>query len=75
MHIKRKRDRPLYYTGYIESSEVRRLQVDSGSALSIIPHRVIQHLGILSHRLSGIQTTIYGFNTNGTRPVGKIKLK
>ena len=37
--------------------------------------RVMQHLEIPTHRLSATQTTIYGFNTNGTRPMGKIKLK
>ena len=37
--------------------------------------RVMQHLGILTHRLSATQTTIYDFNANGTRPMGKIKLK
>jgi len=43
--------------------------------LSIISRRVIQHLGIPTHRLSANQTTIYGFNANGTCPMGKIKLK
>ena len=40
-----------------------------------MPHRVMQHLGIPTHRLSATQTTIYGFNANGTRPMGKIKLR
>ena len=62
-------------TGYIGSSEVSHIQVDPGSALSIIPRRVMQHLGILTHRLSPTQTTIYGFNANGTCLMGKIKLK
>ena len=46
MQIKGKHDRPLYFTGYIGSSEVSRIQVDSGSALSIMPRRVMQHLRI-----------------------------
>ena len=60
---------------YIGSSEVSHIQVDSGSALSIMPRRVMQHLEIPTHRLSATQTIIYGFNANGTRPMGKIKLK
>ena len=52
-----------------------RIQVDPGSALSIMPYKVIQHLGIPTHRLSTTQTTIYDFNANGTRPMGKIKLR
>jgi len=39
------------------------------------PARVMQHLRIPTHRLSATQTTIYGFNADGTRPMGKIKLK
>jgi len=75
MQVKGKHDRPLYFTGYIGSSKVNCIQVDPGSALSIMPRRVMQHLGIPTHRLSPTQTTIYGFNANGTRPMGKIKLK
>ena len=75
MQIKEKHDRPLYFTGYIESSEVSHIQVDPGSTLSIMPRRVMQHLRIPTHLLSATQTTIYGFNANGTRPIRKIKLK
>ena len=32
-----KHDRPLYYTGYIGSTCIERVQVDPGSELSIIP--------------------------------------
>jgi len=41
MQVKRKYDRPLYFTWYIGSSEVSCIQVDSGSALSIMPRRVM----------------------------------
>ena len=56
-------------------SEVSRIQVDPGSALSVMPRRFMHHLEIPTHRLSATQTTIYGFNANGTRPMGKIKVK
>ena len=70
-----KNDRPQYFTGYIGSSEVSRIQVDPGAALSIMPRQVMQHLGIPTYQLSATQTTIYGFNANGTLLMGKIKLK
>jgi len=54
---------------------VSRIQVDLGSALSIMPRRVMQHFGIPTHRLSATQTTIYGFNANDMHPMGKIKLR
>jgi len=41
MQVKGKHDSPLYYTEYIGSSEVSRIQVDSGSMLSIMPHRIM----------------------------------
>jgi len=75
MQIKGKHDRFLYYMGYIRSSEVSRIQVDLEFVLSIMSRRVIQHLKILTHRLSATQTTIYSFNANGTRLMDKIKLR
>jgi len=75
MQVKEKYDRPLYFTWYIGSSEVSRIQIDSGFTLSIMLRQVMQHMGIPTHQLSATQTTIYSFNANGTRPMGKIKLK
>jgi len=75
MQVKGKHDRPLYFTGYIGSSEMSRIQVDPGSLLSIMHRWVMQHLKISTHRLSTTQTTIYGFTATGTHPMGKIKLK
>jgi len=75
MHVKGKHDRSLYFTGYTGSSKVSRIKVDPGSALSIMPRQIMQRLGIPTYQLSATQTTIYDFNANGTRPMGKIKLK
>ena len=58
MQVKGKHDRPLYFTGYIGSSEVNRIQVDPGSALSIMPRRVMQHLGIPTHPVSYTHLTL-----------------
>jgi len=75
MQIKGKHDIPLYYTGYIRSSEVSHIPVDPGFALSIVPYNIMQHLGIPTHRLNATQTTIYDFNANGKRSMGKINLR
>jgi len=75
MQVKEKHNRPLYFIRYIRKSEVSRIQVDPGSVLNIMPRRVMQHLGISTHRLSTTQTTICGFNANGTHPMEKFKLK
>jgi len=41
-----KHNRPLYYTGYIGSTCIERVQIDLGSPLSIIPKRLLYFLGI-----------------------------
>jgi len=69
-----KHDGPLYYTGYIGSMCIKRIQVDSGSALSIIPKRLLYFLGIPLHRLSATTTMIYDFNAESSHPLGKIRL-
>src|SRR3954464_1143246 len=75
MQVQGKYDRPMYFIGYIGSIEITRIQVDPGSALSIMPRSVMEHLSIPAHRLSAIDTNIFGFNANSTRPMGKIKLR
>ena len=75
MQVKKKHNRPLYYTGYIKSSELRCILVDLGSGLSIMLYRVMQHLGIPTQQLSATQIAICDFNANGTRLMGKIKLR
>jgi len=66
-----KHDRPLYYTGYIGSTCIERVQVDSGSALSIIPKRLLYFLGIPLYRLSVATITIYDFNAGSSHPLEK----
>ena len=66
-----KHDRPLYYAGYIGSTFIKRVQVDPGSALSIIPKRLPYFLEIPLNRLSAMTTTIYGFNAGSSHPLEK----
>src|SRR4051812_39124953 len=75
MQVQDRHARPLYFMGYIGSTEIMRIQVDLGSALSIMPRRVMEHLSIPAHRLSATDTNIFGFNANSIRPIGKIKLR
>src|SRR4051812_29766927 len=75
MQVQGRHARPLYFTRYISSTEITRIQVDPGSAFSIMPRRVMEHLSIPAHRLSATDTNIFGFNANSTRPMGKIKLR
>ena len=51
------------------------VQVDPGSALSIILKRLLYFLGIPLYRLSATTTTIYGFNAGRSHPLEKIRLR
>ena len=68
-------DKPLYYAGYIGSTHIERIQVDLGSALTIIPKRLLYFLGIRLSKLSTTTTTIYDFNAESSDPLGKIRLR
>ena len=70
-----KHDRPLYYTGYIGYTCIKSVQVDPGSALNIIPKRLLYFLEIPLNRLSATITIIYGFNAGSSHPLGKIWLR
>ena len=70
-----KHDRPLYYTGYIGSTCIERVQVDPGFVLSIIPKRLLYFLRISLNRLLARTTMIYGFNAGSSHPLGKIRLR
>ena len=59
---------------YIGSTCIERVQVDPGSALSVIRKKLLYFLGILLNRLSATTTTIYGFNSGSSHPLGKIQL-
>jgi len=70
-----KYDRLLYYTGYIGSTCIKKIQVDPGSALSIIPKRLLYFYGIPLYQLSATITTIYSFNVGSSHPRGNIRLR
>ena len=55
-------------------THIERVQVDPGSALSIILKRLLYFLGIPLSRLLTMTTTIYGFNAGSSHPLGKICL-
>jgi len=66
-----KHDRPLYYTGFIGLTGIKRVQIDPGSALSVIPKRLLYFLGIPLNSLSATITMIYDFNAGSSHPLGK----
>src|SRR3954467_13625003 len=74
LQVRGMHDRPLYFTGYIGSTVITRIQVDQGSALSIMPLQIMSYLKIPRSKLSATNTVIAGFNANSSTPIGKIRL-
>jgi len=62
-------------TGYIKEQKVRRILVDGGSAINIMPKSTMNDLGITAEELSKSQTMIQGFNLEGQRAIGMIRVE
>ena len=68
-------NRPLFVTGYIREQKVRRILVDGGSAVNIMPKSTMNDLGITVEELSKSRTMIQGFNLEGQRAIGMIRIE
>jgi len=63
-------NRPLFVTGYIREQKIRRILVDGGLAVNIMPKSTMNDLGITVEELSKSRTMIQGFNLKGQRAIG-----
>ncbi|KAL0455604.1 UNVERIFIED_CONTAM: hypothetical protein Slati_0899600 [Sesamum latifolium] len=68
-------NRPLFVAGYVREQKVNRILIDGGSAVNILPLRILKELGILIDELSNSRLMIQGFNQGGQRAVGIIRLQ
>jgi len=68
-------NRPLFVTGYIREQKVRRILVDGGSAVSIMPKSTMNDLGITVEELSKSRMVIQGFSLDSQRAIGMIRLE
>ncbi|XP_074313671.1 uncharacterized protein LOC141648860 [Silene latifolia] len=67
-------NRPLYVSGYIRGQKVKRILIDGGSGVKLMPKATMNKLGITMDELSSSRTMIHGFNLNGERAVGMIRV-
>ncbi|XP_074266016.1 uncharacterized protein LOC141588474 [Silene latifolia] len=67
-------NRPLYVSGYIRGQKVKRILIDGGSGVNLMPKATMNELGITMDELSSSRTMIHGFNLNGERAVGMIRV-
>ncbi|KAL0300105.1 UNVERIFIED_CONTAM: hypothetical protein Scaly_3059300 [Sesamum calycinum] len=66
---------PLFVSGYVRGQKVNRILIDGGSAVSILPLRILKELEIPIDELSNSRLMIQGFNQGGQRAVGIIRMQ
>ncbi|KAL0293164.1 UNVERIFIED_CONTAM: hypothetical protein Sradi_6953900 [Sesamum radiatum] len=68
-------NRPLFVAGYVREQKVNRILIDGGSAVNILPLRILKELEIPIDELSNSHLMIQGFNQGGQRAVGIIRMQ
>ena len=67
-------NRPLFVSGYTQGERVSRTLIDNGSVVNIMPKGTMRRLGISMEELSKSRLVIQGFNQEGQRAIGMIRL-
>lgn len=70
-----KHNRPLFISGYLNGLEIRRIMIDGGSAVNLLPLRMLKRLGIAIHRLAPSNLQLQGFNKSRQRFPGIVRLE
>ncbi|MGV7988842.1 retropepsin-like aspartic protease, partial [Mycobacterium kansasii] len=65
-------NRPLMIEGYICGKKIKRVMIDNGSAVNLLPLSMINKLGYRRSDLRPSGMMIQGFNQDGQRALGKI---
>ena len=60
-------NRPLFVTGYIREQEVNHILIDGGSAINILPLKILKELGISLDELLPSKLMIQGFQSRWTK--------
>ncbi|KAG9453929.1 hypothetical protein H6P81_006833 [Aristolochia fimbriata] len=68
-------NRLLFVSSYIRDHKINRILVDCGSAINILPIRMMKNVGLSAGDLSPSSLLIQGFNQEGQRMLGMINLK
>ncbi|KAL0387697.1 UNVERIFIED_CONTAM: hypothetical protein Sradi_2651500 [Sesamum radiatum] len=68
-------NRPLFIAGCVREQKVNRILIDGGSAVNILPLRILKELGIPIDELSNSCLMIQGFNQGGQRAVGITRMQ
>ena len=68
-------NRPLYIEGNIGYAHLRRILIDPGSAVNILPVRSLIRAGFTTDDLEPTEVVICGFDNQGRSALGSITLK
>ncbi|KAL0284235.1 UNVERIFIED_CONTAM: hypothetical protein Sangu_2837000 [Sesamum angustifolium] len=68
-------NRPLFVAGYALQQKVKRILINGGSTINILPLRTLKELGIPMDELSNSRPMIQGFNQGGQRAIGIIRME
>ncbi|KAL0293308.1 UNVERIFIED_CONTAM: hypothetical protein Sradi_6945100 [Sesamum radiatum] len=68
-------NRHLFVAGYVREQKVNRILIDGGSAVNILPLRILKELEIPTDELSNSHLMIQDFNQGGQRAVGIIRMQ
>jgi len=68
-------NRSLYVIGMIRDKRINRILLDCGSAVNLLPLRVLRAMGITPNQLSPTLLTTKGFNQVGQKSLGIVALK
>ena len=65
----------LFVTGCVRGQKVKRILVDCSLAINIMPKSIITNLGITVEELSKSRMMVQGFNLDGQRAIGMMRLE
>ncbi|KAL0392875.1 UNVERIFIED_CONTAM: hypothetical protein Sradi_2510300 [Sesamum radiatum] len=68
-------NRSLFIAGYVHEQKVNGILIDGGSAVNILPLRILKELGMPIDELCNSRLMIQGFNQRGQRTVGIIRMQ
>ena len=68
-------NRSLYIEGNIGTAHLRRVLIDPGSAVNILPVRSLIQAGFMVSDLDPTEVVICGFDNSGTKTLGAITVK
>ncbi|KAG9458163.1 hypothetical protein H6P81_002671 [Aristolochia fimbriata] len=68
-------NRPLFVSGAIKDRWINRILLDSGSTVNILPIQTLKNVGLVANDLQASSLMIQGFNQEGQRALGTIRLE